>query len=329
MGSQRPQLEYTEEATHSLRRDWRAENANAAVSHAGAIAEIRQLRDRGEFYEFCQTAQAIILCVLPYKPTKLRQITKKARLGNGSTLIVTFLAALDGVEMPYGTDRTVLHWIFDRAVKENTRFISWRTAQEFISDMGLSKSGKNNKDLRERVRRVKGLAISVQRTSKDTDTSLVLPIIRRSCLPASVGDVKKGHKEDPSLPDDETQLGVELDPDFFEELKRFHVKIPKELVTSTRRSSQLQDCVLFLYWRSFAALEESLIRWDILRLQLWHEDKTRRRIKGRFKTAIKWLKLIWPELQAEAKADGLWIAPPVDGRHFIPGTTKKIPERTK
>jgi hypothetical protein len=232
---------------------------------------------------------------------------------------------MEGVAMPYGTDRAVLHWILDRSVKGNTRLISWKTAQEFIIDVGLSKSGKNNRDLRERVQRLKGLAISVQRTSSRSEASLMLPVIRRSCLPTSIGEREQRKEEIHSVSADRKgHLGIELDTEFFDEIRQFHVPVPRELINKTRHSSQLQDCVLFLYWRAFAANEESLIPWKFLRAQLWQDDKTEGRISLRFVRAIKWLRTIWPELQAEATRQGLRIAPPLKGRYLIPGTCKKF-----
>lgn len=313
-----PPHAFCEEA--EKKRDWRAEECRAALAHADRAAKIRELRDR-EMNELYQVAQALILCGLPYEPTTERQITRRARLGDGSTVTVTFVAALDGIEMPYGSDRTVLHWILDRAVKNNAPFISWTTAQEFNREVGLSKSGKNNQDLRKRFQRIKGLAISVQRRTSKMDTSMILPIIRKSSLPTSV-ETENAKAAQRSSSRTEKQFGIELDIGFFEELKEYHVVVPRPLVNSTKRSSQLQDCVLFLYWRSFAAQSNSLIPWAYLRQQIWHSDKTERRIKLRFSKAIKWLQSAWPDLRAEARPEGLWIGPSL-GQQFLPNAGKK------
>jgi hypothetical protein len=42
------------------------------------------------------------------------------------------------------------------------------------------------------------------------------------------------------------------------------------------------------------------------------------RIRLRFKEAIALIRTTWPELRAEAKATGLWIAPPKHGVQFVP-----------
>jgi hypothetical protein len=305
------------------RRDWRAEEAHATSSHAIKVAEIRGLRDSGQLVDVYQTAQVLILCGLPYKPTPMRQSTRKARLGDGSILTVTFIAVLDGVAIPYGADRTVLHWILDRAVKGDDRFVSWRSAQDFLSDVGLSKSGKNICDLRARVQRLKGMAVSIQRTSNGAEESLVLPVIRKSSLPASIcGRQQEGPRS--ILTDDGTRRGLELDAEFFAELKKFHVVVPREIINRTRNSPQLQDCVLFLYWRAFAAQKESLIPWQALRDQIWQGDKTLTRVRLRFDKAIRWLKGVWPELRAEVRRHGLWVAPPISRRYLRHDTQRRL-----
>jgi hypothetical protein len=107
--------------------------------------------------------------------------------------------------------------------------------------------------------------------------------------------------------------GVEVDEAFFNDLMRHHVPVPEELIYSTRRQSQLQDLMLFLFWRCFAAQKESIIPWDYLVQQLWQDDSNRRRIRSRFDNAIRALRCIWPEMQASAEHRGLVVAPPLNG----------------
>jgi hypothetical protein len=95
-----------------------------------------------------------------------------------------------------------------------------------------------------------------------------------------------------------------------------HVPVPKEIIWATRRQSQLQDLTLYLYWRSYAAENESLIPWKYLREQLWQDDTNLPRIKVRFSSAIRALQTIWPELRAEARREGLLVAPP-RGRVYL------------
>ena len=104
----------------------------------------------------------------------------------------------------------------------------------------------------------------------------------------------------------------------FEKILQYHVPVPFELLQATKKKSQLQDHLIFLYWRSFSAQTETLIPWESLREQLWQEDSVASRIRTRFKEAISVFKTIWPELNAEAEKAGLRIGPPHGGMHFLP-----------
>ena len=109
-----------------------------------------------------------------------------------------------------------------------------------------------------------------------------------------------------------------------ESLMASSVPFSKEILRRTRKQSQTQDYWLFLAWRSFGAQKPSLIPWEEVRDQLWQQDSTLRRIKSRFADAIKSLKVIWPELQAEAKDRGLYIAPPKHDVQLIAKDLKRL-----
>jgi hypothetical protein len=79
----------------------------------------------------------------------------------------------------------------------------------------------------------------------------------------------------------------------------------------------MQDIILFLHRRSFAAKTTSTIPWANLRQQIWHDDSNTRRIRVRFADAIHLLKAAWPELNAQATSHGLIIGPPRNGKHLF------------
>lgn len=292
-----------EEEARRIRPDHPLVNV-AVARHFGELS--------GEVY---QVAQALILCGLPYEPTPKSKITRRAMLADGSRVAVTFSTALEG-SMPYGSDRCLLHFLLDKAVKTRSRFVSWETGTEFLDAMKMAPGGKNRRDLRKRFARLRGLTIGVERTGPNSSDTEVMPVIRRSRLPTSL-DQRAEKKGQGALPlDGDVLYGVELDELFFQELMLHHVPISRELISSTRKQSQLQDLMLFLCWRCYAAQSESLIPWEYLRQQLWQEDTNRQRIRTRFAAAIKVLRSIWPELKAEAKSNGLWVAPP-RGRVYL------------
>ncbi len=268
----------------------------------------------GEVY---QVAQALILCGLPYQPTTKTKITRRATLANGSRVAVTFSAALEG-NMPYGSDRSLLHFLLDKAVKTKSKFLSWTTATEFLDAMRMAQGGKNRRDLRNRFARIRGLTIGVERSVIGCSDTEIMPVIRRSHLPTSL-DRRAERRGQSVLPLNETVVyGIEIDDGFFAELMRHHVPVPEEIICSTRKQSQLQDLMLFLYWRCYAAQAESLIPWEYLMQQLWQNDSNHQRIKVRFEAAVRALRCIWPELQAEALGKGLKVGPPINGVYLTP-----------
>ena len=298
-------------------RNRKVEDHLSKSRQAAALAKVRIDRDaNGGEEEIFQVAQALILCGLPYEKTDQTKITRSARLADGSVVDVTFSTGLKA-GMPYGSDRSLLHFLFDKAVKSDSRFVSWETATEFLQMMNMAQGGKNRRDLRQRFLRIRSLTIGVERTTQYGTTSDLMPVIRHSHLPTSV-DVRAEQRGQSLLPiGSDVVFGVEIDPGFFADLKRYHVPTPAAIIRTTRNKSQLQDLMLWLHWRCYAANKSSLIKWEYLRMQLWQDDKTSRRIKVRFTEAITALRIIWPELQAEALKTGLMVGPPLRGRYLL------------
>ncbi len=298
-------------------RDRKVEDHLSKTRQAAALAQVRIDRDaNGGEEEIFQVAQALILCGLPYDKTDQTKITRSARLADGSVVDVTFSTGLKA-GMPYGSDRSLLHFLFDKAVKSDSRFVSWETATEFLQMMNMAQGGKNRRDLRQRFLRIRSLTIGVERTTQYGTTSDLMPVIRHSHLPTSV-DVRAEQRGQSLLPiGSDVVFGVEIDPSFFADLKRYHVPTPAAIIRTTRNKSQLQDLMLWLHWRCYAANKSSLIKWEYLRMQLWQDDKTSRRIKVRFTEAITALRIIWPELQAEALKTGFMVGPPLRGRYLL------------
>ena len=308
------------------KRDRQAEDSLSKDRFIQDLVKLREKRDAGELgVQMTQIAQAMVLCGLPYSPTKETKIVRRARLGDGSTVSVTFSAGLDGIGMPYGSDRTLLHWMIDKAIKTRSSIVSWDTATEFLKDVGMADSGKNRKDLKQRYLRLTGLTIGVVRKGS-TESTVLVPFIEESHLPTSV-DIKAARRGQALLHLDAPTFGFRLGERIFREILQYHVPVPFELLQATKKKSQLQDHLIFLYWRSFSAQSETLIPWESLREQLWQEDSVTSRIRTRFREAIAVFKTIWPELNAAAEKTGLRIGPPRSGTQFIPQgrSTRRLP----
>jgi len=177
--------------------------------------------------------------------------------------------------------------------------------------MGMQQGGKNRRDLRERYLRIRGLTIGVERSDGRTNDSQIMPVIRRSYLPSSISPHVDGHgirKQTAEVGD--ADLGLEIDPSFFEELVAHPVVVPAEIIRATRGKPQLQDMVLSSIG-VVAARSTPLIPWRELRMQLWQADTNLPRIRARFASAIRALQTLWPELRASAESKGSLLGRPL------------------
>ena len=255
---------------------------------------------------------------------------------------------ITAIPLPFGADRGPLHFLINRAVLQaaelerkgldisEARFVKWETADEYIQEMCLSKGGKNRTDLRERIDRIKYCAITVTRTNHGTEDTLIAPMLSRTRLPRSLdASYKKTALSSAGMlaikerqPSKETApMGVEFNSDFFDEFLRNHMPVPVELLRATMGRSQLQDYVLWLYWRAFAAKKDTLIPWRAVREQLWQNDSNEARLSSRMKRAIATLRAVWPELRAEVnpknfephakQSSGLLVGPPRNGEYML------------
>jgi hypothetical protein len=300
-----------------LRRDYRSELKNSRTELASKMVMLREARLEPT-PEIIVTAQFLIFMGLPSRSTPDRVIRKSTRMADGSQIVVTFTAMHEDVKLPYGSDVNMLHWMINRAIQTGSPFVSWETAQEYLSWMNLSKGGRTLKDLRARFERIAGLAITVQRTNSTDVETFVMPIVRASRLPKSV-KAQKNVSIDRAEAQKQTQpRGLMFDESFFKDFIAYNVPMLKALLLLVSERPQLQQYIGFLGWRSWAASSPTLIPWANLREQLWHGDSNERRIKQRFKETIQALRIAWPELQAEARPKGLWLAPPLKGIQFIP-----------
>ena len=189
-----------------------------------------------------------------------------------------------------------------------------------MRDLGQKPTGPNYARLRAAYHRVSSMAIVVERFGS-TEERGITPIMRNSRLPTSIKPRENG------VEPIEGPVGILFDQAFFAEFMRNHVPFPWAMLRTLNQKPQMQDYIVFLHWRSFAAKSETLIPWDVLREQLWQDDSNPRRIRTRFREAIRILKVAWPELNAAAEPKGLRIGPPMKGSHLIPahmGETKLL-----
>jgi hypothetical protein len=335
------------------KRNYAAERRQAQLNLFGELEGLIGQREAGDIPAW-QVALCLILCGLPYEETTERSITRRARLADGKWLIVRFTATgerdeldedgnfvideatgkprKDLIPLPFGADRGPLHFLVNKAIlraKELQRrgedtssalFVEWESANEYLNEMRLAPGGKNRRDLRARYERISGCSITVKRIGLGEDSkTTVRPIISDSWLPASVSGNRKNKNEGEKS---DQPRGLVLDAKFFSEISQYHVPVPVDLLRSTMGRSQLQDYVLWLYWRAFAAREDTLIPWRSVREQLWQNDATEQRLYAIMRRAITTLRAVWPEFRAEVNPKdhserGLLVGPPRNGIYMF------------
>lgn len=287
-------------------RDRDAEKTSAKNSRARRVTEIVAARHEGRLGdEHIKLAQAMILCTLPYSEQKERQITRKARLGDGSYLNVTFTAARAGVPIPWGADRKLLAWIFDRAIQAQSSYISWESANEYLREMGLSLGGKNNRLLYERFRRISGLVINIERRGQNEDLNTTFPIIEKSRLPSSVTgrQIEAGQQ---SLPEMHDRFGFTLNAMLWDDIRHHRVALPREIWRDLKGPSQVQDIVFWLLFRCYSARSESVIPWSALPEQ-FASDSNPWRLRSYAREAIKLVNVMWPQVRLAEVPNGIWV----------------------
>jgi hypothetical protein len=304
-----------------VQRDYRAEIQNSRMELVTKMVALREAR-LAPSPEVIVTAQFLIFMGLPIRRTNERSIQKSTRMADGSQIVVTFTAMDEGIGLPFGSDVDMLHWLINKSIQMDSPFVNWKTAEEYLTWMNLSKGGKTLKDLRARFERIAGLSITVQRTDSSDVETFRMPIIRASRLPLSVKSQDRSTASVvPSAREKQDSFrlrGLTFDESFFKDFMAHNVPMLKALIVLVSERPQLQQYIGFLGWRSWAASSATLIPWTMLREQIWHRDTNERRIKQRFKETIQALRIAWPELQAEARPKGLWLAPPIKGIQFIP-----------
>lgn len=293
-------------------RNYQQEKDNGQAELFRGLELVKEERNR-DVFDILQLAQIFAFCSLPYRPTEERQISHTARLGDGSKVEVIFTALRPGVPIAFGNDRSLLYWLIDRAIRDQSAFIPWEHASEYLKAMKQHESGRNRELLRERFKRISSTGITVVRTSGGEE-QLNMPIIRRSALPPSV----TGADRTLALPKTDKVFGVQFDEGFVSDFMSHRIPVLRSLLIATQARPQMQDCMFFLIWRSYSAAHESCIKWDALRDQFWQADSNESRIRSRFREAVLMLKTAWPELQAMAGPRGLIIGPPKHGRQFMP-----------
>jgi hypothetical protein len=297
------------------KRDYDREETNAALVKSKRLVHLREQRTARWSAGFALTARALVLAGLPLRPTKEKQITRSARLGDGSVLKVTFAAVGANAQMPFGADTNLLHFLMDRACRVKSRVIEWRSAAEYLRFMGMDpESRKNIGDLRQRFARIAHLAIYVEgRDEQLGEEGRGLFVIEGYRLPSSVAARTQAQRGNL----DGEGYGVVLSEALFGEAQRYPVPVPKDLIRELRDEPLTFRLAILLGYRSFAARSESAIPWNDLKEQTGASFTRPRDLRRAVDEALERIKVFWPELEAEVADHGLVVGPSRDNQHLF------------
>ena len=338
------------------KRRYTEEENRSQMKLVDIIGTLRDQRDHGGMIDMWQVAQALIVCGLPYDEVKATQWQKKARLGDGSELQVSFAATQKGVSLPFGQDRGPLYYMINCAIRkykqieeslppdlddaerakrlDEARFVEWSTAADYLDTMGKPKDGAQYKALKNRLQRLRFCAISVRRVTKNSDESLVAPLVRASRVPLWA---KSSSVDDPNvlpiqggLEKAEQPCGFELGIEFFHDIVKFHGPVPEDVIKALLTRPKYLDLFILMQWRAFAAKTDSFIPFSDLREQIGTSDTNDSRLADDLRKTIALVRGTgWKEFRAEVRvsrnkrrASGLLIGPPLNGVQFTAPTEK-------
>lgn len=295
--------------TTSVRRNRRAEISRATAKQASQVSELAAARHDGTLGdEVIKMAQALIMCSLPYSRTDETEVTREARLGDGSTLRVTFIAteASRGTAMPFGADRHLLAWIFDRAISGRSAFIEWESASEYRREMGLTIGGSGHRQLVQRFERIAALFIRIERSRDNATATARYPIVEKQFLPKSITGKTLESEGQQVLPELRGRYGFSLNQSLYEDIVKHHVVLPRKLWRELDGPSQITDLVYWLYARCYAARTPSRITWEQLQPQ-FPEGSNPWRFRAYVRKAVAILKTVWPHAKLEVTPNGIEV----------------------
>ena len=288
-------------------RNRKAETKRAREKLANRVGFIAAARNDGSLGDdHIKLAQVLIMCSLPHSQTDKIQVVRKARLGDGTYLMVTLTSMSSGVALPFGRDRKLLAWIFDKAIRNDNPFVPWSAATEYQREMGLPEGGRPNKELQARFARIAGLGIAIERSGNGVTRTRGYKVLADSTLPQSITGAPIDAQQRP-LPGLEDKFGIQLSSELFADIRRHNYVLPRLLWQTLTGPSQVQDISLWLFVRCYAAVSETAIPWSALQEQFGTEDSNPRRIKLHARQAVRLLTTIWPEAQIAEGTEGIRV----------------------
>lgn len=294
-------------------RDYRRECQRGRRALIEQAVTIREHADDGTLSgdKWMYLVRVLLDCPLPYRPTTARQITRRTRVTKGWVSVI-YTARQPEIELPFGADARLLHWLLDRAMHRSSkkvravdpqeRTLYFECVRDFLVDCGMSSSGENYEAIRQSFRRLSGLGITINFEYQDRfHLTEPLPVFEGCALQASsaIRSINDNLATD--------IRGFVLSEAFYENGIDYCARIPREVWRLLKGRPQRGAMLLWLYVRQYAAAGPSRISWGTLQEQLSYEEKNPGRLRGQMREAMSILRTMWPAVNMRVDTDGIVI----------------------
>ena len=216
------------------------------------------------------------------------------------------------IGVPYGTiPRLLLYWINTQCIKtKSPRIILGDSLASFMRELGISRSGRDIKRLKEQMKRLLRSRISFEKEGLDSTDEIDMLITKRRTL------FWTSHPQDANkkvLWENEFVLSEE----FYEAIKRSPVPINMDVLREIRSSSLLLDFYIWLIYRSYKENDPNgiFLKWSLLEKQIGTEYQRPTHFSEKAREAIKRIKFIDTNLKIETGTTGFTLYPSKDSQN--------------
>ena len=212
------------------------------------------------------------------------------------------------VGLPFGAkSRLCLVWFVSEAIKNQSPVVTiGRSFTKFVSDLGFSTSGYSIKSMREQVKRLASLSMSIYVKSDGfTDVHQTYVFSKFRVITSS----------------DENQYDlfpseIEFSQDFFLSLIEHAVPLNRDALVALRHNARALDIYQWLSSRLYRipVNRSQHIRWSSLKYQFGTPTQNSYSFRARFRDALKQVLMVYPNADVRQTKTGLslrYSPPPI------------------